>query len=160
MSPPDQGAGEAGEPAPARRRSGWPDRIAGVLLGILLGIAVVTAFVFLGSETTIDAPRISGVDTGKGPSGGRKPAPLVRVVGGAPPPSGPVRLASELGSTVRFTVDSDAAIGIEVPGYGVSETVDAGRSEVSFRAKKPGQYAVVVAASHIAVATLRVARRR
>src|SRR4051812_12586461 len=91
-------------------RSGWPDTIAGVLLGVVLGIAVVTAFVFLGSETTIDAPRISGVDTGKQRKGGAgTPPPVVRVIGGAPPSSGPTPLGFSQGATVGFTVDSDTA---------------------------------------------------
>ena len=41
------------------------DRTLGIVLGLVLGIAVVAGFVFLGSEGTIDAPRISGVNTGK-----------------------------------------------------------------------------------------------
>jgi len=41
-------------PRAAKRR----DRVIGVLLGILLGIAVVVIFVFYGSEQTIDAPSI------------------------------------------------------------------------------------------------------
>lgn len=34
------------------------DRLIGVLLGLVLGVGIVTAFVFLGSEDTIDSPRI------------------------------------------------------------------------------------------------------
>jgi hypothetical protein len=41
------------------------DLLIGVLVGIVLGLAVISAFVFLGSEGSIDAPRISGVETGK-----------------------------------------------------------------------------------------------
>ena len=41
------------------------DRTLGIVLGLILGVAVVAGFVFLGSEGTIDAPRISGVNTGK-----------------------------------------------------------------------------------------------
>jgi hypothetical protein len=132
-----------------------------VLLGVVLGIALVTAFVFLGSETTIDAPRISGADTGKLPKGSAgRPPPVVRVIGGAPPSSGPTQLGFSQGATVRFTLDSDIPLGIEIPGYGVRETLDPGRSSVSFRATKRGQYPVIVSASHIAVATLRVTRSK
>ncbi len=41
------------------------DLAIGIALGLLLGLAVISAFVFLGSEGAVDAPRISGVDTGK-----------------------------------------------------------------------------------------------
>jgi len=140
--------------------SRWPDRILGVALGVLLGIAVVVAFVFLGSEDTIDAPRISGVDGGGHRSGGRQPPPpVVRVIGGAPPASGPARLAARQGQRVRFAVDSDIPIEIAVPGYRVREQVGTGRETIAFRADRRGQFPVVVAQSKIAVATLRVARR-
>ena len=38
------------------------DRAIGITLGILLGLAIVIAFVFLGSGGTIDAPSLSGSD--------------------------------------------------------------------------------------------------
>lgn len=41
------------------------DLVIGILVGIVLGLAVISGFVFLGSEGSIDSPRISGVDTGK-----------------------------------------------------------------------------------------------
>jgi hypothetical protein len=134
-----------------------------VVLGLLLGIAVIVVFVFKGSESTIDAPRISGIDRGQpgaGPApGGRAPLQLVRVIDGRPPPSGPVRLDFEQGATARFLVDSNAPVAIEIPGYGVSRTLGQGRTVVAFAARKPGQYPVVVSDSMIDIATLRVARR-
>jgi len=36
------------------------DRVIGIGLGILLGLAIVIGFVFLGSEGTIDSPSLSG----------------------------------------------------------------------------------------------------
>jgi hypothetical protein len=36
------------------------DRAIGIALGILLGIAVILLFLFLGSRNTIDAPSLSG----------------------------------------------------------------------------------------------------
>jgi hypothetical protein len=39
------------------------DRAIGIILGILLGIAVILLFLFLGSRSTIDAPSISGGPT-------------------------------------------------------------------------------------------------
>lgn len=59
---------DSGGPARSRRL----DRVLGIVLGLVLGLGVVSAFVFLSSEGAIDAPRITGVDTGK-PAGG--PAP-------------------------------------------------------------------------------------
>lgn len=44
-----------------RRRFDW---VIGVVLGIVLGLGVAAGFVFIGSEDTVDAPRIQGVDTG------------------------------------------------------------------------------------------------
>jgi hypothetical protein len=172
-----QGQEGAGEPSPYRPRrvgppgpgaapkrpSRWLDRIVGVVLGLLLGLAVIVVFVFKGSEGTIDAPRISGIDTGQPqpsrPLGGATRLPLVQVIDGMPPPSGPVRLAFKQGGTARFVVDSDQRIGIEITGYGVSRTVGPGQTVVAFRAKSLGQYPIVVAPSHIDVATMRVAQR-
>ena len=37
----------------------------GIVVGLILGVGVCAAFLFLGSEGAIDAPRISGVDSGK-----------------------------------------------------------------------------------------------
>jgi hypothetical protein len=169
-----EGQNEAGEPAPYRPRkigppgpgptkrpSRWLDRIIGVFLGLVLGIGVIVVFVFKGSEGTIDAPRISGIGTGQPRPGlplASPRVPLVRVIAGAPPSSGPVRLDFKQGRMARFVVGSDQEIGIEIPGYGVSRTVGPGRTLIAFKASKRGQYPVVVSASHIDVATLHVAR--
>lgn len=161
-----------------RRRRGL-DRVIGILLGIVLGVGIVTAFVFLGSEGTIDAPRISGEGaTGTGGAGERQrqrqtseirrqrqrqrgegPAapPVVTVIGGAPPQSGPARLDFKQGQRVRFRIRTDSPVGIEIPGYGISETINSD-AVVTFRARRPGQFPVVVAASHIGIASLRIER--
>jgi hypothetical protein len=144
------------------------DRAIGIVLGLLLGVGVVTAFVFLGSEGTIDAPRIDHGTAARGGHANRgnrdrqrqqgpKPVPVVRVIGGAPPPSGPPRLDFKKGRTVRFQVVTDTALGIEVPGYGVSKTVESAAT-FSFPATRTGQFPVIVDFSHIAVATLRIRR--
>jgi hypothetical protein len=143
-----------------QRRGRAIERVVGILLGICLGIAVVAAFVFLGSEGTIDAPRIAGVAEQPRPglplpSG--SPIPVVRVIGGAPPASGPVHLRATRGERVRFRVVTDVPVGIEIPGYGVNEIVDSGQ-KVSFRAARTGQFPVIVSASHIAIATVEVTR--
>jgi hypothetical protein len=145
-------------------RGRWLERGLGIALGLVLGVAVVAAFVFLGSEDTIDAPRITGVPTGAPPAapaprpGLPHGVPLVRINGGAPPPSGPPRLVFRRGERVRFGVLSDIPLTLQVLGYGVSRDVSAGRSAISFRASRAGQFPVVVSFSHINVALLRVRR--
>ena len=39
------------------------DRVIGIALGVVLGIAVILLFLFLGSRNTIDEPSISGGTT-------------------------------------------------------------------------------------------------
>jgi ABC-type Mn2+/Zn2+ transport system permease subunit len=39
------------------------DRAIGIVLGIVLGIAVILLFLFLGSRSTIDQPSLSGGTT-------------------------------------------------------------------------------------------------
>jgi hypothetical protein len=41
------------------------DRAIGIAVGILLGLAVIILFLFLGSRSTIDSPDISGTDIGE-----------------------------------------------------------------------------------------------
>jgi hypothetical protein len=137
------------------------DRATGIVLGLVLGVAIVAGFVFLGSESTIDAPRISGIETGK-PGGRAGPAaiPVVRVIGGAPPAAGPVLLEAQQGRRLRFRVVSDAAIGaIEIPGLGVSEEIEEGANDVSVRPERPGQFPVIVSTSRIGIASIRVTGR-
>ncbi|HSK49408.1 MAG TPA: hypothetical protein VK889_02815 [Solirubrobacterales bacterium] len=43
--------------AAERRRFDW---VIGIVLGIVLGLGVATAFVFIGSEDTVDAPQVRG----------------------------------------------------------------------------------------------------
>jgi len=151
------------------------DRVIGILLGIVLGVGIVTAFVFLGSEQTIDAPRLEGGGGTKGPQGRSKPHPqkpngpsrprqrvapiaTVQIAGGAPPASGPAHLDYRLGDRIRLRIASDATVGLELLGYGITATVQAGRPlELDFTASKPGNFPLIVTASHIAVAQLRVA---
>jgi hypothetical protein len=143
-----------------RRR--WLEWGAGILLGLALGVGVVAAFVLLGSEDTIDSPRISGLETAAPPQrneDGGQPGRIraVRVSGGAPPGSGPAQLAFRRGERVRFRVLTDIPLEIEIPGYGISRTVEAG-DVVSFSADRAGQFPVIVAPSHINIATLRIVR--
>jgi hypothetical protein len=44
-----------------RRHRRWiSDRVIGIVLGIVLGLAVIVLFLFLGSRNTIDEPSLSG----------------------------------------------------------------------------------------------------
>lgn len=47
------------------RRRRRVDLAIGIPVGLIVGIAILVAFLFFGSEGTIDAPRISGIDSGK-----------------------------------------------------------------------------------------------
>ena len=161
--PAEQGPGPAAAP-PRKRGAKWLDRAIGILLGLVLGIGVIAIFVFESSEDTIDAARISGLEEGGGqqhgePAGAPVQVPLVRVAGGRPPASGPVRLDFARGATARFVVGSDAPVEIAVQELGVTRAVGAGRTLVSFEVPRAGQFPVVVADSKIEVATLRVAGR-
>ena len=143
----------------AKRPSRWLDRVIGIVLGLALGIGVIVVFVFEGSEGTIDAPRISGIEGGAGQQGrGGQRVPLVRVIDGKPPPGGPPRLSYRRGQTARFVVGSNAQLEIAIPGYGVSRTVSPGRTLISFRAHRSGQFPIVDSASQIQIAILRVAQ--
>ena len=121
---------------------------------------MVAAFVFLGSEDTIDSARLK---LPKGPSRvGPAPRPglphgipAIRIRGGAPPPSGPASLVFHQGERVRFRVLTDIPLTLEVLGYRISRDVRAG-TVISFRASRAGQFPVVVSFSHINVAVLHV----
>jgi hypothetical protein len=158
---------ETAAAAPGKRPSRWLDRIIGVVLGLALGIGVIAVFVFESSEDTIDAARIQGLEQSGGAEGQDQGAtegtpvqvPLVRVAGGKPPASGPVRLDFKQGDTARFVVGSDSPVEIAIEGLGVTRAVDSGRTLVSFRVTRTGEFPVVVADTKIEVATLQVAGR-
>ncbi len=141
----------------------WRDRVIGIVLGLILGVGIVTAFVFVYSERTVDAPSISG-KRGSGAAGGGgegKPAPppvaTVRVINGTPPPSGPAELHYGKDELVRLRVISDGTVGVELMGYGIDRTIEAGKpAMISFKASKPGNFPLIVTASHIDVAQITV----
>jgi hypothetical protein len=58
-------AGGSDDRSPRRR---WTDRILGIAIGVLLGLGVLVYFVFVHSEGTIDAPKISGEGSGQSQS--------------------------------------------------------------------------------------------
>jgi hypothetical protein len=142
----------------------WRDRVIGIVLGLILGIGIVTGFVFMYSEQTVDAPSVSGEGGGGGPRGGGEgsgsppPVVTVRVIDGAPPASGPAELHYRRDEVVRLRVISDGTVGVELMGYGIDRTIAAGKpAPIRFKASKPGNFPLVVTASHIEVARITVA---
>ncbi len=141
----------------------WHDRAIGIVVGLILGVGIVTGFVFIYSEETIDAPSLSeeGGD-GQARGGGEGPPELppvatVRVVDGVPPPSGPAELHYRRDEVVRLRVVSDGTVGVELLGYGIERTVAAGEPAlIRFKASRPGDFPLVVTASRIDVARISV----
>ena len=147
------------------------DRAIGVVAGVVLGIAIVVVFVFFGSEGTSDAPRIShGATTTTAPphpkpkpkpSGPKTVTASVTIAGGAPPTSGPTQVVAHQNDRVKLDVSSDGTVVVELLGYGITTTVESGKpSVISFKATKTGNFPLIVSASHIAVAQIRVAGAR
>jgi hypothetical protein len=144
----------------------WRDRLIGVALGVALGLGVVVLFVFVFSEQTVDAPSLSGHPSRphRSHGGGDKPkhdptppVATVRVLGGAPPPSGPAQLDYRTGDLVRLSVVSDTTVDVGLLGYGIERTVQADQpTPISFRASKRGSFPLLVTASHIDVARVTV----
>ena len=141
----------------------WRDRSIGIVLGLILGVGIVTAFVFVFSEQTVDAPSLSNsAPAGRGGAraGGDSTPPVaeVRVIGGTPPPSGPAELHYRKGDLVRLRVVSDTTQGVQLLGYGISRRVPAGNPVlIRFRASRAGDFPLVLTASHIDVARISVA---
>jgi hypothetical protein len=134
------------------------DRILGIAVGLVLGVGVVTAFVFLGAEETIDDPALSGDDGARDSEGGTQPAVAeVRITGAAPPEGGPARFDYEPGDQVRLRVASDQTVDVELIGFGVTRQVRAGRPElIELAASRSGNFPLVIAGSNIAVAEIRI----
>ena len=140
----------------------WRDRSIGIVLGLILGVGIVTAFVFWFSEQTVDAPSIS--NPGKAERDGARsehdstpPVAEVKVIGGTPPASGPAELHYRKGDLVRLRVVSDTTQGVELLGYGITRSVPAGRPIlIRFRASRAGNFALVLTPSHIDIARITV----
>jgi hypothetical protein len=143
----------------------WHDRVIGIVLGLILGVGIVTGFVFIYSEETVDAPSISS-EEGSGGAGGEgqgssSPSPVttVRVIDGLPPASGPAELRYRRDELVRLRVVSDGTVGVKLMGYGIDRTIAAGEPAlIRFRASKPGNFPLVVTESLIHIARLTVGR--
>ena len=81
----------------------------------------------------------------------------VRVIDGVPPASGPAELHYRRDEVVRLRVVSDGTVGVELIGYGIDRTIAAGEPAlIRFKASKPGNFPLVVAASRIDVARITV----
>jgi hypothetical protein len=137
------------------------DRVVGIVLGILLGAGIVAAFVFYGSEQTIDSASLNSGSThakgGGGQGHSNPPVHTVNVTGCAPPASGAPTFDYRPGDLVRLRIVSDAACGtLELVGYGGSQDLPAGQTTMRFKAEKRGNYPLIVVASHIGVADIRV----
>jgi len=133
-----------------------------------VGVGVVVAFVFFLSDTTVDAPSLSGVSMTTAPKphkpggshGAPRPTPppeTVRVIGGAPPAGGPDELHYRQGARVRLRVVSDSTVAVEVTGYRVSTTLPANQATtIGFRASRKGTFGLIAAESHIDLARITV----
>ncbi len=109
------------------------------------------------SRAEAEAPRgrAGGGDNGNQGRPGPPPLATIRIVGGAPPPAGPAELDYHRGQLVRLRLVSDATVTLQLVGYGLDATVEAGRPrKLGFRARKAGDFPLVVATSHIDVATV------
>jgi hypothetical protein len=142
----------------------WRDRSIGIVLGLILGVGLVTAFVFWFSEETVDAPSISNPGKSE-PRGARAkrdstpPVADVRVIGGTPPASGPAELHYRKGDLVRLRVFSDTTQGVELLGYGITRSVPAGGPIlIRFRASRAGNFPLVLTGSHIDIARITVGK--
>jgi hypothetical protein len=141
----------------------WRDRVIGIVLGLILGAGIVTGFVFIYSEETVDAPSISSRE-GAGEAGGEghgsgsaSSVATVKVIDGLPPASGPAELHYRRDEMVRLRVVSDATVGVKLMGYGIDRTVAAGEPAlIRFRASKRGNFPLVVTASLIHIARVTV----
>jgi hypothetical protein len=93
-------------------------------------------------------------------SGGSKPIPVVKVIGGAPPTgSGPKQLRFTKGEKVRFEIESSEPFSFEIKGLGITQTIES-TSTISFRATKTGQFPVIATATLIGVADLQISPKK
>jgi hypothetical protein len=141
----------------------WHDRVIGVVVGLIVGVGIVTGFVFLYSEETIDAPSISDEGAEGQTGGGRQgstslpPVATVRVIDGVPPASGPAELHYRPNEVVRLRVVSDGPVGVELLGYGIERTIAAAEPAlIRFKASKPGDFPLIVTESRIDIARISV----
>ena len=167
----------------------WTDRILGIVLGLAIGLGVLVYFVFVHSEGTIDAPKVNSSESGQTipaegalpahpgspeePAEGepkpggegeaakpqKKPVPVVKVIGGAPPiGAGPNQLSFTKGEKVRFEIDTNEPFTFEIKGLGITQSIEKS-SVISFKATKPGQFPVISTTTLIGVADLLIKKK-
>lgn len=79
----------AGGPDDRSPRRRWTDRLLGIAIGILLGLGVLVYFVFVHSEGTIDAPKVTSSGSGQPAGGESLPGEGESNEGNATPPAHP-----------------------------------------------------------------------
>ena len=174
----------AGGSGDGSSRSRWIDRIAGIVVGVVLGLGVLVYFVFVHSEGTIDAPKVNEGTAGTTTSGEEssvpahpgspeqpaeepkqkpkkpKPVPVVKVIGGAPPTgSGPKELHFTKGEKVRFAIETSEPFSFEIKGLGITQSIES-TSTISFKATKAGQFPVIATATLIGVADILISPKK
>jgi hypothetical protein len=86
----------------------------------------------------------------------KRPVPVVKVIGGAPPTgTGPKHLNFRKGEKVRFEIETDEPFSFEIKGLGITKSIETS-SIISFKATKTGQFPVIATATLIGVADLMI----
>lgn len=89
----------------------------------------------------------------------KKPAPVVKVIGGAPPiGAGPKQLNFTKGEKVRFEIDTNEPFTFEIKGLGITQSIEKS-SVISFQATKAGQFPVISTTTLIGVADLLIKKK-
>jgi hypothetical protein len=113
-------------------------------------------------STTPEAPAGTGAKPpagesragGQGGGASKKPLPVVKVIGGAPPTdTGPKELTFHKSEKVRFEIETDEPFSFEIRGLNIKQSI-AESSVISFKATKAGQFPVIASATLIGVADL------
>jgi hypothetical protein len=89
----------------------------------------------------------------------KKPVPVVKVIGGAPPiGAGPKQLDFTKGEKVQFEIDTNEPFTFEIKGLGITQSIEKS-SVISFKATKAGQFPVISTTTLIGVADLLIKKK-
>jgi hypothetical protein len=89
----------------------------------------------------------------------KKPVPVVKVIGGAPPiGAGPKKLEFAKGEKVRFEIDTNEPFTFEIKGLDITQSIEKS-SLISFKATKSGQFPVISTTTLIGVADLLIKKK-